>query len=96
MDKIHFPVYDRIHVVLDILRVGGHDRAVVVVVGLFKFIPLVRNRRIENVFYAFVDQPLDMSVGKFRRIALGFTWDGLDAQLVDLSCGSRREYHAEA
>ena len=89
MDKIHLPVYDRVHIVFDIFRIRSNDRTVVVVVGFFKFVPLVRNRRIEDMFYTFVDQPLDMSMGEFRRIALGFAGNRLDAKLVDLSCGSR-------
>ena len=34
-----------------------------------------------------------MSVSKFCRIAFGLTWDGLDTQLIDLTCGSRRKHH---
>ena len=34
-----------------------------------------------------------MTVGQLCRIALGLTGDGLDAQLVNLVCGGRREYH---
>ena len=34
-----------------------------------------------------------MSVSKLGRVAFGFTWDGFDTQLVDLTCGSRRKYH---
>ena len=96
MDEIHFSVYDGVHVVLDVLRVGGDDRAVVMVVRLFKFVPLIRDGRIEDVFDAFIDQPLYMSVRQLGRVTLGLTGDGLDTQLVDLSRRSRREYHAEA
>ena len=32
--EIYFTVYDRIHIILDILRVGGDDRAVIMVVGI--------------------------------------------------------------
>ena len=91
MDKVHLAVYDGVHIVLDVLRVGGDDRAVVVVVGLHKLIPLIGYGRVEDMFHALVDQPLHMSVGQLRRIALGFARDGFDAQLVDLPCGSRRE-----
>lgn len=34
-----------------------------------------------------------MSVSKLGRVAFGFTWDGLNTQLVDLTCGSRRKHH---
>ena len=96
VDEVHLAVYDGVHVVLDVLRVGGDDRAVVVVVGRLKLIPLVGNGRVEDVFHTLVDQPLHMTVGQLRRITLGFAWDGLDAQLVDLPCGSRGEHHPEA
>ena len=89
MDEIHFSVYDRVHIVFDVLRIGSDDRTVVVVVGVLKFVALVRNGRVEDMFYAFVDQPLYMPVRQLGRVALGFTRDGLDAQLVDLSRGSR-------
>ena len=96
MDEINFSVDDRIHIVFNILRIGGDDRAVVVVVGVLKLVALVRNGRVEDVFYAFVDQPLHVSVRQLGRVTLGFTWDRLNAQLVDLSRGSRGEYHAES
>ena len=89
MDKIHFSVYDRIHIIFNILRIGGDDRAVVVVVGVFKFVTLIWNGRIEDMFYAFVDQPLYMPVRKFSRVTFRFTRNRLDTQLVDLSRGSR-------
>ena len=70
MDKVDFAAHDGVHIVLDILRVGGDDRAVIVVVGVLELIPLVRNGRIEDMFHSFVDQPLYMTVRQFRRIAL--------------------------
>ena len=96
VDEIHLAMYDRIHIIFNVLRVGGDDGAVVVVVRLFKFIPLIGNGRIEDVLYAFVDQPLYMPVRQFRRITFGLAGDGLDAQLVYLSCRSRREHYPEA
>ena len=33
------------------------------------------------------------SMSKLGRVAFGFTWDGLNTQLVDLTCGSRRKHH---
>ena len=96
MDEVHLAVYDGVHVILDVLRVGGDDRAVVVVVGLLKLIPFVGNGRVEDMFHTLVDQPLHMTVGQFRRITLGFARDGLDAQFIDLPCGSRGEYYPEA
>ncbi len=93
MDEIYLSIDDGVNVVLNVLRVGGDDRAVVVVVRILEFIPLVRNTWIENMLDALVDQPLDMPVSQLRRIALGFTGDGLYAKLVDLPGGRRRKDH---
>lgn len=35
-----------------------------------------------------------MAVRQFGRIALGFTWNRLNTELVDLAARGRREYHA--
>ena len=84
-----------IDIILDVLRVGRNDRAVVVVVCIRKFITLVRNRRVENKVNVLVDQPRNMSVRKLRRITLGLTRDGVDTELIDLACGLRREHNGE-
>ena len=34
-----------------------------------------------------------MSVGKLGRIALGFAWNGFNAQLINLSGGGRRKHY---
>ena len=95
MDKINFSMHDRIHIVLNIFRVGSNDRAVIMVVRISKFFPLIRDGRIENVLYSLVDEPLHMSVCKLGRITFGFTRDGFDTKLINLSGGSRREYETE-
>ena len=67
------------------------------VVGIFKFIPFIWNRRIENVFDSVVDQPLNMSVSQFCRITFGFTWNGFDTEFVNFfSIEDRREYDTES
>ena len=43
MDEIYFFVYDGVNIVLNIFRIRGDNRTVVMVVGLFKFIPLIRD-----------------------------------------------------
>ena len=58
-----------------------------------ELVALVRDARIEDKLHTVTDQPCDMSVSKFCRIAFGLTWDGLDTQLIDLTCGSRRKHH---
>ena len=96
MHEVHFPVHDGIHIVLDVLRVGGDDRTVVMVVCLLKLVPLVGDGRVEDVLDPLFNKPLYMSVGQLGRVTLGLAGDGLDAQLVDLPCGGRREHHPEA
>ena len=66
------------------------------VVRVCKFIALVRNAWVENVFHTFVDQPLYMSVSQFCRITFGFTWNGFDTEFVNFSRRSRREYDTES
>ena len=46
--KIDFSVHNCIHIVLDIFRIGGYDRTVVMVVGILEFIPLIWNAGIED------------------------------------------------
>ena len=95
MDEIHFPLYDRIHVVADIFRVGGHDRAVVVVVGILELIAFKRNGGVENVPYPLVDQPLYMPVRQFCRIAFRLAGNRLNPKFIDLSGGNRGKYDPE-
>lgn len=96
MDEVDFVFDDRIDIVFYIFRIRCNDRTVVVVVGIFKFIPFIWNRRIENVFDSVVDQPLNMSVSQFCRITFGFTWNGFDTEFVNFSRRSRREYDTES
>ena len=62
---------------------GGH------IVGIRKFVSLIRNSRIENKVYILVNQPCNMPVGKLCRIAFRLTGDRVDSQLIDFSCGLR-------
>ena len=55
MDEVYLAVYNGVHVVLDILRVGGDDGAVVVVVRLLELIALVGDGGVEDVLHALVD-----------------------------------------
>ena len=54
------------------------------VVRVCKFIALVRNAWVENVFHTFVDQPLYMSVSQFCRVAFRLTWNGLNTEFIML------------
>ena len=89
IQETHLSLGNGVDVVLDVFRIRGHDRAVVVVVGIRKFVPLIRNARIKDHIHTFIDQPLDMAVGELCRIALGFAGNGFDAQLVNPSCRLR-------
>ena len=89
--ELHFAVGDLLHVVADILRIGGDDRAVVMVVRGGKFRPLVEEGRIEDKVNALLDQPHDMSVSDLGRIAGRLTGDGFNAHLVDLVRRERGE-----
>ena len=84
MDKIHFPVNNRIHIVLDVFRIRGYDRAVIMIVRIFKFIPLIGNGRVEDMPHSLVNQPLDMAMGQLGRVAFGLTRNGFDSELINL------------
>ena len=86
---------DLIYVIFDILCIRGNDRAVVMVACIRELRSLIWDTWIEDRVDAFFDQPCNMSMGKFRRITFGLTWDRFDTQLVDLTGGSRREYQSE-
>ena len=94
--KINFPIYNGINVILNIFRIRSYNWAVVMVVRVCKFIALVRNAWVENVFHTFVDQPLYMSVSQFCRVAFRLTWDRLNTKLINASCRSRRELDRES
>ena len=65
-----FRIIQFVNVILYILRIGGDDGAVVMVNGILKFFPLVRNTGVEDIFDPLFDQPRYMSVGQFCRVAL--------------------------
>ena len=82
-------------VVLDVLRVGGDHRAVIMVAGLRGLIALVRDTRIKDLLDSLTDQPADVTVNDLCRVALGLTRDRLNAKFVDLSRGLWGEHGAE-
>ena len=97
MPEGNLSVHDFLHIVLDVLRVGGDDRAVVMVVCVLVFIPLIEKGGIENkIGMSLLDQPLHVSVGDLGGVAFRFGGDGLDAHLVNRMRGQRRENHAVA
>ena len=94
--EINVRISQLFYIIFDVLRVGGDDGAVVVVVGIRIFDALIGDARVEDEFQPLFQQPFHMSVGQLGRVALGFTGDGLDAHLVDLPVGFRGKDHAEA
>ena len=85
-----------LHVILDILGIRSNDGAVVMVVRIFEFIALIEQRRIEDELNTLTDQPGHITVRQLCRVTLGFTGDGLNTELVDLTIGAGREHHAVA
>ncbi len=82
--ELHFAAHDLLDVVLDVLGVRGDDRAVVVVVRILKFLPLIKEGGIENKVDLLVNEPLDVPVRYFRGVTCGLGRNGLDAHLVNL------------
>ena len=95
-DVADFAVCDGFHVVFQILRVGDHDGAVVMILRAGGFLMLIEYAGMENGFDSLVDEPLDVTVGEFGGVALGFRGDGLHAQLVNFSVGHGGENHPKA
>ena len=88
--EVHFAAADLLHVVADVLRIGGDDGAVVVVVSFVKFRALIEERRIEDEVHSLFDQPHDVAVRYFGRVAGWFARDRLDAHLIHLVGGEGR------
>ena len=86
---------DFLHVILDVFGVGGDDGAVVVVVGVVKLIPLVKEGGVEDKVHFLFDEPRYMSVRQLCRIAFRLTGDGLDTELIDFAVGNRGEHYPE-
>ena len=95
-DVADFAVCDGFHVIFQILRVGDHDGAVVMILRAGGLLMLVEHAGVENGLDALVNEPLDVTVGEFGGVALGFRGDGLHAQLVNFSVGLGGENHPKA
>ena len=52
-----------VHVILNILRVRSDDRAVIVVISIWKFIALIWNSRVENKVNFLAYEPANMTMG---------------------------------
>ena len=51
------------------------------------------NTWIEDKLHTLTKQPGHVTVCQLCRITFRFTWDGFDTKFIDLTVGSRREYH---
>ena len=88
-----FAAADFIHIILDVFRIGGDDRAVVMIAGIRRLISFVKESGIEDEVNTLLNQPGYMSMGQLGRIAFGFAGDGFDSQLIDAVRGAGGENH---
>ena len=84
------------HVCADDHGIVGYYRAVVVVVGVGYQVLFVADARIEDGFHTLAQQPFDVSVHKFGRIADVFGCDGFDACFEQFMRASSGNHHFEA
>ena len=84
---------DFFYVVFNIFRIRGYDGAVIVVISLLKFIPLVKYGRIEDKVHLLLNQPADMPMYQLGRITFGFTGNGFDSQFVNLVSRAGRQHY---
>ena len=95
-DVADFAVCDGFHVVFQILRVGDHDGAVVMILRAGGLLMLIEYAGVEDGLDALVDEPLHMAVGELGGVALGFRGDGLHAKFIDFPAGLGGEDYPEA
>ncbi len=84
------------HVRADDDRIVGDDRAVVVVVGVGHELLFVADAWVEDRLDALVEQPFDVAVHQFGRVADVFGGDRFDAGLEQLVVGAAGDHHLEA
>ena len=65
----HLALRHGLHVVFQVLRVGHHNGTVIMVLGVFGFLMLVKHTGMENGLDPIADQPLHMAVGQLCRVA---------------------------
>ena len=51
-----------LHVIFNIFRIGGYNRTVVVVIGIFKFLALIENGRVEDEIRMLLDKPCNVTM----------------------------------
>ena len=93
--ELHVPAKLR-HGILDNLRICSNDRTVVVVVRAVVLAHFIGHGGVENELHSLVNQCLDMTVRQLRRIAYRLGRHGLNAAVVNLAGGLRRQLHGES
>ena len=94
--EMHVFLGQSLHVIFNVFRIGGDHGAVVVVAGVRAFIALIRDTGVEDELHALLDEPGYMSVHQLGRIALGFTGNGFDSQLIELPGGLGGQHYMVA
>ncbi len=83
--KLYASISDVFYIITDIFTVRRHDRTIIMIAGTRKLFSFIYNTRIKNIIDSLFDQPGHMTMGKLCRITFGFTWYGLDSQLINIS-----------
>ena len=84
---------DFLHVIFNVLGIGGDNRAVIMVICIFKFVALIEKCRIKNEVYLLMNQPAYMAVCQFCRITFGLTGNGFNTQFIYFPVGAGGEYY---
>ena len=95
-DIANLPLCNSLHVVFQVLSVGRHHGAAVVILGVLVLLIFIKNTGMENGGDALINQPLHMSVGQLGGVAFGFRWNGVHTQLVDFPVREGRQHSPEA
>ena len=89
-------LFQRFHVVLDCLRIGGHNGTVIMIIRMLLFLHFIEDTGIENGLDPFMNQIHDMTMNQFSGIADRFGRNGLHPLFKGFLGGTRRDLHAKA
>ena len=79
-ERLHQPhafCFQHIHVIAHNFRITSHDRTVIMIVRICKFLTLHRNARIKNERRSLMGQIHNMPMHQLSRIANRLGWNGL-------------------
>ena len=96
IDKGNMLLLQCLHIVFDILSIGGDHGAVVVVACIRAFIALIWNAWIKYKLDPLFDQPGYVAVHQLGGITLGLAGNGFNPQLIELSGGLGGKHHMVA